>query len=187
MNTLLQWRSCIRSTCCLRVALGAVLAHGLLECGNAYGQTSASPIHYVWASGGNVSPYTNWDNAATTIQAAVNAAHTNDTVLIRAGTYRGSGNRMILLNGKDLVLRAETDESPVIDCEDNADGIRLYFGSTTNTVIDGLTIVNSGGAINLSRSSATIRHCLITSNRYATGISASDASEVVIEDCVIIN
>jgi len=50
-----------------------------------------SPIHYVATNGGDVWPYTNWTDAATIIQDAVNTAASNDTVLVSNGVYAAGG------------------------------------------------------------------------------------------------
>ncbi|MBN1673120.1 MAG: hypothetical protein JXR37_18890, partial [Kiritimatiellae bacterium] len=52
---------------------------------------AAGDIHYVSPSGGNVAPYTNWADAATDIQAAVDVASGGDTVLVNDGTYDAGG------------------------------------------------------------------------------------------------
>ena len=48
---------------------------------------SSADTHYVALTGGNVAPYTNAATAATSIQPAVNAAVSGDTVLIAVGTF----------------------------------------------------------------------------------------------------
>ena len=46
-----------------------------------------SDTHYVSKTGGHVSPFISWANAATNIQASVDAASEGDTVLVNDGTY----------------------------------------------------------------------------------------------------
>lgn len=46
-----------------------------------------SPLHYVSTNGAAVWPYTNWINAATSIQDAVDAAAAGDTVVATNGVY----------------------------------------------------------------------------------------------------
>ena len=55
------------------------------------GSSALATTRYVSLSGSDTAPYTSWATAATTIQAAVDAASRRDTVLVYAGTYE-SGN-----------------------------------------------------------------------------------------------
>jgi len=47
--------------------------------------------HYVSTTGGNTPPYTSWASAARNIQDAIDAAATNDTVLVANGAYAAGG------------------------------------------------------------------------------------------------
>lgn len=75
-----------------------------------------------------------------TIQAGVNAASVGDTVLVAPGTYRGAGNRRVLIT-KDLVLKSEAGRAgTVVDAEWATNGIGCYGGTTLATRIEGFTI-----------------------------------------------
>ena len=50
-------------------------------------QLTPTPTHYVATNGASVWPYTNWLDAATNIQDAVDAAAEGNTVLVDKGTY----------------------------------------------------------------------------------------------------
>ena len=50
--------------------------------------SSSADIHYVATNGFDNTPYANWVDAATNIQAAVDAACAGDTVLLSNGLHR---------------------------------------------------------------------------------------------------
>ena len=96
--------------------------------------------HYVSPSGGHISPFTNWFDAATNIQAAVNACQAGDSVVVTDGVYVLNStlsitNRVTVgsENGRDAVLI--DGHYPTL----TSDAILLNFG-----VIDGLTVSNAG-------------------------------------------
>ena len=50
-----------------------------------------SPVHYVSLAGSNIWPYASWADAATCLQFAVDAAASNDVVMVTNGTYSVGG------------------------------------------------------------------------------------------------
>ena len=58
--------------------------------------------NYVSKTGGNIPPYDSWANAATTIQTAVSASGSEDTILIGDGTYFPT-NQIELRDNRNLV------------------------------------------------------------------------------------
>ena len=56
-----------------------------------YEPAGITPTHYVSLTGENIPPYTNWNQAARTIQAAVDVARDGDTVLVTNGVYASGG------------------------------------------------------------------------------------------------
>ena len=71
-----------RSLLALTLILAAVMLSSL---------PGAADMHYVSLSGGHTPPFTNWPTAATNIQAAIDAAVSNDTVLVTNGVYDTGG------------------------------------------------------------------------------------------------
>ena len=112
------------------------------------------------------------------IQAAINDANDGDTVLVKDGTYTGTGNHDIDFLGKAITVRSQHGpQNCIIDCNDPQYHDRLGFIFQTaeglNSILDGFTIMNIlvgyQGAINITSSSPTIKNCNITNNRSETG------------------
>ena len=84
----------------------AVLRLGFL-CFSCFSWLLLLPVladtHYVSLSGNHVSPFTNWVDAATNIQAAVDVASSNDTVLVTNGVYE-TGGRAVYSNMTNRVV-----------------------------------------------------------------------------------
>jgi hypothetical protein len=108
----------------------------------------------------------------STIQAAIDASATGDTVLIGPGTYRGDGNRGIEFRGRDLIVKSrEGPDETVIDCERMDRGFYLHEWETRASRIEGLTIqhgyagpgtdMQSGGGVFCGLSDPTIVDCRI--------------------------
>ncbi len=120
----------------------------------------------------------------STIQAAIDAAEDNDSVVVLPGTYTGEGNREIEFLGKAITVQSIIPIDPlvvagtIIDCieiigYDPYDGspiIEFHYGfyfrnyEDANSVLDGFTITNSSGAIQCLNSGPTITNCIITGN-----------------------
>ena len=114
------------------------------------------------------------------IQAAINDAIYGDTVIVADGVYTGPGNRDIDFNGKAITVRSENGPGNcIIDCNGTEAephrGFYFHNGEDSNSVLDGLTIINGygpkngdlfshGGAIYCIGSSPTISNCTFTGN-----------------------
>ena len=119
-----------------------------------------------------------------TIQQAIDAAQDGFVIFVDEGTY----NENILIDGKDITLKALADaEVCIIDGNNNDSVIRLQ--NTDDSIIDGFTIQNGlaasfGGGIDIT-GSPTIKNCVIQNN-YAThggGIHVS-GSPVIISNII---
>jgi hypothetical protein len=63
-----------------------------------------------------------------TIQAGIDVASAEDTVLVADGVFTGEGNKNLDCAGKSLIMKSENGpEHTVIDCE--GDGRAFYFHS----------------------------------------------------------
>lgn len=143
-----------------------------------------------------------------TIQAAINAAADQDTVLLADGTYTGEGNRDLYFTGKELVVISQSGnpEDCIIDLEGGPGNTHRGFWFSAEegpaAVISGLTITGayldqtsytlrySGAAIVCqSLSAPTIINCIFRGNstvgaNQQGGAIFCDEASPVISDCV---
>lgn len=110
----------------------------------------------------------------STIQAAIDASVSGDTILVAPGTYRGVGNREIQFRGQDVVLIGTGGAAAtILDCETAGRGFDIRAMETRAAVIRGFTIKNG-------------RATLPTwPGGFAGGISCRGHSDPTIQDCVI--
>ena len=102
-----------------------------------------------------------------TIQAAITAASSGDTIFCADGTYDGYGNDAIDFGGKNLILRSESNHPKycIIDCLSDR-GFYFHSGETASAIVQGFTIQGGGsedygGGIYILNSSPTIFNCVI--------------------------
>jgi predicted outer membrane repeat protein len=139
-----------------------------------------------------------------TIQAAINAAADQDTVLLTDGIYSGEGNRDMYFMGKEVVVASQSrnPENCIIDVEGGPNDLHRGFLFTSEegpgSVITGVTITGgymdlastsltySGGAIACrAGSSPTIDNCIFTgnsavgTNQQGGAIFCDDASPLI--------
>ncbi|MHC4394765.1 MAG: right-handed parallel beta-helix repeat-containing protein [Planctomycetota bacterium] len=118
-----------------------------------------------------------------TIQAAIDAANTDETVLVADGTYTGEGNRDLQLTGKSITVRSENGpENCIIDCNGTQTephrGFNFSNNQDINSIIYGFTIINgyshTGAGIDCQEnqgSTLNISNCKITGNTIFDGSS----------------
>jgi len=131
------------------------------------GASSADTLH-VAPSGSHAPPFHSWESAATTIQAAVDAAVAGDTVLVAGGTYLVP-SPISVTNGI-TVASQEGADATIVQGEQLNPCFRVVH---SNAVIDGFTIRNGhagfsdlrGGGMWLD--GGTVRNC---SFRYNTSV-----------------
>jgi hypothetical protein len=141
-------------------------------------------------------PYTNWAQAATNIQAAVNVAQsnwgpgTNCIVLVSNGVYRGialvisNGITLRSVNGAGSTTMRGVASAPVVRMRAEA----------ANAVLEGFSITGSsafswGGGIYVAASNSVISRCIVYSNSaYCGGGILIDApADCLVFHCVITN
>ena len=101
----------------------------------------------------------------TTIQAGIEAAVDDDTVLVADGTYSGSGNKNLDFGGQNVVVMSQNGpENCLIDCQYSGRGFYFHSGETDAAVVSGFTIRyaynTQGGGIHINGASPTIENCI---------------------------
>jgi pectin methylesterase-like acyl-CoA thioesterase len=153
----------------------------------------------------------------TTIQAAIDAAIDDHTIIVATGTYTGNGNRDCDFKAKAITVRGETGDPNdcVINCQGDPNnphrGFKFISGEGANSVLEAVTITNgygpkedahtggvlrpAGGAIYCKESSPTIKNCIIINNSVCEntdvfsngGGICNSYGSPLISDCIISN
>lgn len=144
-----------------------------------------SDTHYVWWNSPTpTSPYTSWDIAAHTIQAAINVASAGENVIVRDGTY---SENITMTDGVDVVKEDPPGTLPDIAGDGSVAVVTFDGDFSTGCTLDGFDI--SGGGTypgiyvhattgNQITNSTIITNCLIHGNNSGPGIRlvGSDAT-----------
>jgi hypothetical protein len=126
--------------------------------------------HYAWwNSPSPTSPYTSWNTASHTIQAAIDAASTTgDTVTVRDGTYN---ENITMKNGVDVLKETPGNVPDIVG--DGTDAVVSFDGAFSNgCTLDGFDISGGGtypgiyfhGTGAGIDNSTTIENCLVHGN-----------------------
>lgn len=127
----------------------------------------------------------------TTIQAALNAAASGDTVLVVPGLYTGPANRDLDFAGRGIVLASEAGpDATIIDCEHLGRGFYFHNGETSAAVIKAFTIRNGesaerGGGVCCEGASPRIEDCVISGCRTGAGAATGYGGGVFCANSVI--
>ena len=72
------------------------------------------------------------------IQEAINASQSGDTILILSGEYTGVGNRDLDFAGRNITVLGESGpDYCVVDCESAGRGFYFHSGETNAAVVEG--------------------------------------------------
>jgi len=120
----------------------------------------------------------------TRIQEGIDAAADGDTVWVVAGfgsavVFRGTGNRGLHLDGKNITLQGTGPQWITIDCESADRAFLLSAGTDSTSLITGFTFENGyaadgGGAIKCEGECPRIYDCVFRDN------SASDGGAIML-------
>jgi len=144
----------------------------------------AADTHYVSLSGGDKSPYTSWPDAATSIQAAVDAASDGDTVVVNNGAYSLTSEIVVSNN-----ITLQSLNGAAATMVDGGGSVRCFL--VTNTIeatIQGFTIrrgysAGDGGGIYFA-TNGVVSGCVITGNvSDARGGGVFIAADGTVEGC----
>ncbi len=125
-----------------------------------------------------------------TIQAAIDAARPDDTIVLQPGRYSEAGDRGIAMKGKRVTLTS-TDPNDsrivaatVIGGTEAGPALSLTSGENADCVLAGLTISGAKVGIYCDHASPTIRNCRIIANSGA-GIELYTNARPTIRNCII--
>ncbi len=121
-----------------------------------------------------------------TIQDAIDAATTSDTVLVADGTYLlGIGREYFDFKGKAITVKSENGpENCIIDCQNNGSGFYFQSEEGQASELSGFTVTNANTSAIVCKNSSTpiITNCILTGNN--RGIYCSSASPTI-SNCII--
>lgn len=122
-----------------------------------------------------------------TIQLAIDAAKSNDSIIVSAGRYIENIN----FKGKNIKIRStEGILTTVIDGDGKGSTVTFYSGESEMAILDGFTIINGSksGILCDSSSSPTLRNLRITSSHssYGGGIGCLNNSSPFINNVTLI-
>ncbi|MFA5803444.1 MAG: FISUMP domain-containing protein [Melioribacteraceae bacterium] len=133
------------------------------------------------------------------IQAAIDAAKNEDTIVVYNGTYYENIN----FSGKAIIVRSASGSlNTTINGNQAGSCVRFISGETSSSIIDGFTITNGsgtlvsgiqrfgGGIYCYNGSNPTIKNCIITGNSASAGSGGGIEcwyASATIENCIIKN
>ena len=141
-----------------------------------------------------------------TIQSAVNATLSGDTVIVENGTYSGAGNRDIDFGGRNIIVQSAGGDpsKAIIDCGGSSSASHrgfFFHSGETDAVVSGLTVQNGyengpnsastdptgcGGAVAVaSGSTVTLTNCVLTGNRSICGGGVYNDGTLALMDCAL--
>ena len=163
-------------------------------------------IRYVSPTGNNIPPYLTWEDAANSIQDAIDICEPGDTVLVDNGVYKEN----LVINSIPIYLLGSSMDSTVIDGTGLSDST-IFFNNSNSTIenfnICGRGIGSYSYAVAYRGLPLTIKSCRISKTGYGVvsignagvsaykiiletitkhGFSLFNNSNNIISDCIIV-
>ncbi|RME25471.1 MAG: hypothetical protein D6800_07585, partial [Candidatus Zixiibacteriota bacterium] len=151
----------------------------------AYGVTCDGPVWIVATDGDDITGTGTYQYPFATIQRGIDQCQTGDTVLLRAGTFSGVGNRQVSFGGKAVVVTSEYGyDSTIVDVDLASRAFEFTGGEDSLSVLHGLTIRGAAeAAVYCDGASPTIDNCRLCFN--VAAIDLWNGSDAHIVDCRI--
>jgi len=133
-----------------------------------------------------------WAAPHCSIQDAIDAAFSNETVLVKPGTYYET----VRFAGRSVLVKAAAYAGPamtIIDAGGNGTAVKFQANETSSCILQGFTVTGgvggggSAGGVAVSGASPTIRGCWIVGNTAAGGgggASTRNQAQPAFYDCL---
>ena len=175
----------------LFVAAVCVLEFNAVETSHAATNWVSTTGNDSTGNGTTASPY-------ATIQKGIDSSANGDFVIVRPGTYSGTGNREINLRGKIINVSSLSGPDATILDLGRMRGFLVYSTETTNTVVNGFSLINGyvqssrdwdGDSIISTSGSAnlTLRNCIFRNNETKAMYVTTSTSIIQGRDTVIVD
>ncbi len=148
------------------------------------GAYELTPAHYAAPNGGHIWPYATWPEAATNIQAAVDAAYPLETVWVSNGLYR-SGAELVVTQ----VITVASVNGRAVTTIDGGDTHRCV-NVATSAVLDGFTLTNGyasviGGGAYLAGGGTIRNSWIVNCAAHESGGGVYVLSNGLLQACVL--
>ncbi|MBD3181126.1 hypothetical protein GF312_02470, partial [Candidatus Poribacteria bacterium] len=169
---------------------------------NSLGSPTRPNTFYVSITGDDETGDVGEENPFASIQRAIEASWNGDTIIVKDGTYTGSGNRNMDFLGKAITVKSENGaENCTINCQQSGRAFRFHRGEGSSSILQGFTIINGsvfgtwpegcGGAIEcINGSSPMILNNIITNNKAQNaggGIRCDNSSPIIASNIIQYN
>ncbi len=119
-----------------------------------------------------------------TIDQAISAALSGDTIELLDGVFQGPGNQSLFFQGKELVLRSQNGPGACTIDPAGFRGLDIVGGQTAATRVEGITFANAFQGIEIRNSDPVISNCVFSDcyDSVGAGMLISN-SRARVEDC----